>query len=77
MLVSIEDIKKYLKNVPPVPESVRKTLDYLKEGKLKEAAVEAEKDLVLKKQIESIVNSAYFSLATLWQSQYQVCPHQK
>ena len=62
MLVSVEDIKKYLKNVPPVPESVRKTLDYLKEGKLKEAAVEAEKDLVLKKQIESIVNSAYFSL---------------
>ena len=55
--------KKYLKSVPPVPENVKKTLNYLKKGELKKAALEAEKDLVLKKQIESIVNSAYFFLS--------------
>jgi len=62
MLISQDEIKKYLAQVPPVPESAMKTLQYLKEGDLKKAAHEAENDLVLKKQIEHVVNSAYFSL---------------
>ncbi|GAB6045869.1 hypothetical protein JCM11957_14670 [Caminibacter profundus] len=62
MLITKEEISKYLKEVPPVPESVQKCLKYLKEGELKKAALEADKDFVLKKQIENIVNSAYFSL---------------
>ncbi|WP_457560349.1 HDOD domain-containing protein [Caminibacter sp.] len=61
-LISKEKIIKYLKSVPPVPESVKKCMEYLKAGELKKAAMEADKDLVLKKQIESVVNSAYFSL---------------
>jgi hypothetical protein len=62
MLISTEDIKKYLKQVPPLPEPAVKTLEYLKQGELKKAALEADKDLVLKKQIQSVVNSAYFAL---------------
>jgi HD-like signal output (HDOD) protein len=62
MLISQEDIKNYLSQVPPIPENAMKTLNYLKEGDLKKAAQEAENDLVLKKQIEHVVNSAYFSL---------------
>lgn len=62
MLISKEDILKYLSNVPPVPENVKKSLNYLKNGDIKNAALEAEKDLVLKKQIERVVNSAYYSL---------------
>jgi len=62
MLVSQEEIKKYLSKVPPLPESAAKVLKFLKEGDLKNAALEAENDLVLKKQIERVVNSAYFSL---------------
>jgi HD-like signal output (HDOD) protein len=62
MLISQEDIKKYLSQVPPIPENAMKALKYLKEGDLKNAAQEAENDLVLKKQIEHVVNSAYFSL---------------
>jgi hypothetical protein len=62
MLISQEEIKKYLQNVPPLPESAAKTLQYLKTGDLRKAAIEAENDLVLKKQIERVVNSAYFSL---------------
>ena len=37
-------------------------LKALKEGDLRKAALEAEKDFVLKKQIEQVVNSAYFAL---------------
>jgi len=62
VLVSKEDIIKYLKTIPPVPENVKNTLNFLKEGDLKKAAIEAEKDLVLKKRIENVVNSAYYSL---------------
>jgi uncharacterized protein YneF (UPF0154 family) len=62
LLITREEIEKYLKEIPPVPENIRKCLQYLKEGELRKAALEADKDLVLKKQIESIVNSAYFSL---------------
>ncbi|GAB6074963.1 HDOD domain-containing protein [Nautilia lithotrophica] len=62
MLISQEEIKKYLSQVPPLPKSAAKALKYLKEGDLRKAAMEAENDLVLKKQIEHVVNSAYFSL---------------
>jgi len=62
LLITKDEIQEYLKSIPPVPESVRKCLFYLKKGDLKKAAFEAEKDIVLKKQIERIVNSAYFSL---------------
>jgi len=63
VLISKEDILKYLSQVPPVPENVKKALEYLKNGDIKNAALEAEKDLVLKKQIEGVVNSAYYSLS--------------
>jgi len=62
MLISKNDIKKYLDNIPPIPEYALECLNALKSGDLKKAANAAEKDLVLKKQIEKIVNSAAFSL---------------
>jgi len=62
MLISESEIKKYLSQVPPLPQNAKNTLKYLREGDLKKAALEAENDLVLKKQIQSVVNSAYFSL---------------
>jgi hypothetical protein len=62
MLISQNDIKNYLSQVPPVPKSAMAALKALKEGDLRKAALEAEKDFVLKKQIEQVVNSAYFSL---------------
>jgi len=62
VLVSKKEILKYLNNVPPVPESVKQSLDALNEGDLKKAAVLASEDLVLKKRIESIVNSACYAL---------------
>jgi hypothetical protein len=62
MLISKDDIKKYLNNIPPVPEYALECLNALKNEDLKKAALAADKDLVLKKQIEKIVNSAAFSL---------------
>jgi len=62
MLISKNEIKKYLENIPPIPEYALECLEALKVGNFKKAANAAEKDLVLKKQIEKIVNSAAFSL---------------
>ena len=62
MLISKEDLKKYLNSIPPVPENVKNTLKALDEGDLKKASIEASKDLVLKKRIEDVVNSAYYSI---------------
>jgi len=62
VLISQKDIIKYLKNVPPVPKNVKKALEYLQNGDLKNAAIEAQNDLVLKKRIEDVVNSAYYAL---------------
>jgi hypothetical protein len=62
MLISKDDIKKYLKNIPPIPKYALECLNALKVGNLKKAAEAADNDLVLKKQIEQIVNSAAFAL---------------
>ena len=62
MLISQKEIIQYLKNVPPVPKNVKKALELLKNGDLKNAAIEAQNDLVLKKRIEDVVNSAYYAL---------------
>ena len=63
MLISKEEIIKYLKNIPPVPQNVKNSLLALDKGDLKKAAIEASNDLVLKKRIESVVNSAYYGLS--------------
>ena len=62
MLISKKDILKYLKEVPPIPENVKNALKALEEGDLKKAAIFASEDLVLKKRIEDVVNSAYYAL---------------
>jgi len=62
LLISKKEIIKYLQNIPPVPENVKKTLEFLKNGDVKNAAIEAQNDLILKKRIENVVNSAYYAL---------------
>ncbi len=62
MIISNEEIKNYLNNIPPIPQHLKNSLKFLKEGNIQKAAIEADKDLVLKHKIKSIINSAYFSL---------------
>ncbi len=62
MLISKNDILNYLSKVLPVPENIQKALEYLNSGDIRNAAAKAEKDFILKKQIERVVNSAYYSL---------------
>jgi hypothetical protein len=62
MLISKENIKKYLDNIPPIPKFALECLNALKNGDIKKAAEAAKNDSVLKKQIEKIVNSAAFAL---------------
>ena len=63
MLISKEEIIRYLQSVPPVPKNVKNALKALDEGDLKKAAIEASNDLILKKRIERVVNSAYYGLS--------------
>jgi len=60
MLISKEDIVKKLKEIPPLPKAVKETIEALKAGDLQKAADAADSDIVLKRKISSIVNSAYF-----------------
>ena len=63
MLITKEEIIQKLNSIPPLPEAVRDTIKYLKSGDLQKAADSANKDIVLRKRIESIVNSAYFGFS--------------
>ena len=60
MLITKTDITKKIASIPPLPKSVKKTIDALKSGDLQKAADSANSDVVLKKKISTIVNSAYF-----------------
>jgi len=60
MLLSKQDIIDKIKQIPPLPQNVKNTINALKQGDLKKAADSADSDIVLKQKISSIVNSAYF-----------------
>jgi HD-like signal output (HDOD) protein len=62
MLIDLKDIKNYLSKVPAMPEDIRLCIKYLNDNDLKNASNSIKNNLILKKHIESIVNSAYFSL---------------
>jgi HD-like signal output (HDOD) protein len=63
MLITKEEIIKKIESIPPMPESVKNTIEFLKVGELQKAADAAEKDIVLKQKISKIVNSAYFGFS--------------
>ncbi|NPA55527.1 MAG: HDOD domain-containing protein [Epsilonproteobacteria bacterium] len=63
MLISKQEIEEKLQTIPPLPESVKSSIEYLKQGDLQRAADVVDNDLVLKKKIEAIVNSAYFGFS--------------
>jgi len=63
MLISKNDIIEKISSIPPLPKAVKDTINYLKAGDLQKAADAADSDIVLKKKIESIVNSAYFGFS--------------
>jgi len=63
MLISKKDIISKIASIPPLPKSVKDSIAYLKLGELQKAADVVDSDIVLKKKIEKIVNSAYFGFS--------------
>ncbi len=63
MLITKKEIIEKIDAIPPLPEVVRKTIEYLQAEQLQKAADEADKDIVLKNKILKIVNSAYFGFS--------------
>jgi len=60
MLISKKEIIQKIQTIPPLPQAVKDTINYLKAGDLQKAADSADSDVVLKQKISTIVNSAYF-----------------
>jgi len=63
MLISKNDILEKMQKIPPLPKAVKDTINALKAGDLQRAADSADSDIVLKKKISTIVNSAYFGFS--------------
>ena len=63
MLISKKEIIHKIANIPPLPSSVKESIDYLKRGDLQKAADSVDKDIILKNKIAKIVNSAYFGFS--------------
>ena len=63
MLITKKEIIEKIDSIPPIPEVVKNTIEFLKNGELQKAADEADKDIVLKQKISKIVNSAYFGFS--------------
>ena len=63
MIISKQDIMKKISSLPPLPDVIKEAIKYLKAGELQKAADEVNKDIILKKKIEHIVNSAYFGFS--------------
>jgi len=63
MLITKQEIINKINSIPPMPESVKQTIDALKNGDLQRAADFTDEDIVLKNKISKIVNSAYFGFS--------------
>ena len=63
MIISKQDIMKKIASLPPLDEIIKEAITYLKAGELQKAADAVDKDIILKKKIEHIVNSAYFGFS--------------
>jgi hypothetical protein len=63
MLVSKKEIIEQIASIPPLSDSVKNAIDFLKNGDLQGAADSVNSDIVLKNKISQIVNSAYFGFS--------------
>ena len=59
-MVTAEDIKEYIKKIPPTPEILKQTLAYVNAGDLTKAAKTAQEDLALKAYLKDLVNKPIY-----------------
>ncbi|WP_201352480.1 HDOD domain-containing protein [Hydrogenimonas urashimensis] len=59
-MVTPKQIAEYIRQIPPLPESLKKTIDALEEGELAKAAKAAEADPALIQYLKQVVNSAAY-----------------
>lgn len=59
-MVTTEDIKDYIKKIPPTPEVLNKTVSCVNAGELVKAAKIAEEDLALKSYLKDLVNKPIY-----------------
>ena len=59
-MITAEDIKEYIKKIPPTPEILQQTLAYVNAGDLTKAAKKAQEDLALKAYLKDLVNKPIY-----------------
>ena len=59
-MVTPEDIKEYIKQIPPTPAILKQTILYVNAGDLHKAANTAEEDLALKTYLRALVNKPIY-----------------
>jgi hypothetical protein len=59
-MVSNEEIESYISKVPKLPDALKESIKYLSEGDLTKAALEADKDIALKKYLITLVNKPIY-----------------
>ena len=59
-MVTPEDIKEYIKKIPPTPDVLNKTILYVNAGDLVKAAKMAQEDLALKAYLKDLVNKPIY-----------------
>lgn len=59
-MVTAEDIKEYIKQIPPTPEILKQTLAFVNAGDLTKAAKTAQEDLALRAYLKDLVNKPIY-----------------
>lgn len=60
IMVKIEKIKEYIKQIPPTPAILKRTLEYVNQGDLTKAAKCAEEDKALHTYLKTLVNKPIY-----------------
>lgn len=59
-MISAENIKEYIKKIPPTPDILKETILYVNAGELTKAAKIAQEDLALKTYLRDLVNKPIY-----------------
>ncbi len=59
-MITPEDIKEYIKKIPPTPDILNQTISYVNAGELTKAAKIAQEDLALKTYLRDLVNKPIY-----------------
>jgi len=61
-MVSRKDLENYIKNIPPTPDIVKKTIEQVEKQELHKAGEIAKQDIILVKYMQNLINKPIYGL---------------